>query len=116
MFNEGMQYRAMGRSGLKLSALGLGGWTTYGASVKAEDTVRSIITHAYEQGINFFDISDIYEKGEAEKAMGKVFASGVHRREVDLSCRNGAVRGRESYRCRLRLNDSTISTACDPAF
>jgi voltage-dependent potassium channel beta subunit len=74
MFNESMQYRRMGRSGLKLSALGLGGWTTYGASVKEEDTVRSIITHAYEQGINYFDISDIYEKGEAEKAMGKVFA------------------------------------------
>jgi len=74
MFNESMQYRRMGRSGLTLSAIGLGGWTTYGASVKAEDTVRSIITAAFEAGINYFDISDIYEKGEAERAMGKVFA------------------------------------------
>jgi voltage-dependent potassium channel beta subunit len=74
MFHEQMQYRRMGRSGLKLSAVSLGGWTTYGASVKEEDTVRSIITHAYEAGINYFDISDIYEKGEAERAMGKVFA------------------------------------------
>jgi voltage-dependent potassium channel beta subunit len=84
MFNENMQYRRMGRSGLKLSALSLGGWTTYGASVKAEDTVRSIITHAYEQGVNFFDISDIYEKGEAEKAMGKVFAE-LPRHELVIS-------------------------------
>lgn len=72
MFNENMTYRRMGNSGLRLSVLGLGGWTTYGASVKEEDTVRSIITHAYESGINFFDIADIYEKGEAETAMGEV--------------------------------------------
>lgn len=84
MFNENMQYRRMGRSGLKLSALSLGGWTTYGASVKEEDTVRSIITHAYEAGINFYDISDIYEKGEAEKAMGKVFAE-LPRHELVIS-------------------------------
>jgi voltage-dependent potassium channel beta subunit len=84
MFNQAMQYRRMGRSGLKLSALGLGGWTTYGASVKEEDTVRNIITHAYEQGINFFDISDIYEKGEAEKSMGKVFRD-LPRHELVIS-------------------------------
>jgi voltage-dependent potassium channel beta subunit len=74
MFNENMEYRRMGSSGLQLSAISLGGWTTYGASVKEEDTVRSILMHAYEAGINYFDISDIYEKGEAERAMGKVFA------------------------------------------
>lgn len=74
MFNKAMTYRYMGHTGLQLSALGLGGWTTYGASVKDEDTVESIIKFAFESGINFFDISDIYEKGEAEKSMGKVFA------------------------------------------
>ena len=84
MFHTDMSYRRMGKTGLKLSALSLGGWTTYGASVKAEDTVRSIIRHAYESGINFFDISDIYEKGEAERAMGKVFAE-LPRHELVIS-------------------------------
>jgi voltage-dependent potassium channel beta subunit len=84
MFNPGMQYRYMGKSGLRLSALSLGGWTTYGASVKAEDTVRSIIRAAYEAGVNFFDISDIYEKGEAEKAMGAVFKD-LPRHELVIS-------------------------------
>lgn len=84
MFNENMQYRYMGDSGLQLSALALGGWTTYGASVKDEDTVESIIKHAYESGINFFDISDIYEKGEAEIAMGKVFKD-LPRHELVIS-------------------------------
>ena len=84
MFNENMQYRYMGKSGLRLSVLGLGGWTTYGASVKNEDTTASIIRHAYESGINFFDISDIYEKGEAEIAMGKVFKD-LPRHELVIS-------------------------------
>ena len=84
MFNADMQYRRMGTSGLKLSALGLGGWTTYGASVKDTDTVESIITAAFNAGVNFFDISDIYEKGEAEKAMGKVFAK-MPRHELVIS-------------------------------
>lgn len=84
MFNETMQYRYMGDTGIQLSALGLGGWTTYGASVKDEDTVESIIRHAYESGVNFFDISDIYEKGEAEIAMGKVFKD-LPRHELVIS-------------------------------
>lgn len=84
MFHKEMTYRRLGSSGLKLSALSLGGWTTYGASVKAQDTVRSIIRAAYSAGVNFFDISDIYEKGEAEKAMGKVFAE-LPRQELVIS-------------------------------
>jgi voltage-dependent potassium channel beta subunit len=84
MFHKEMTYRRVGKSGLKLSALSLGGWTTYGASVKAEDTVRGILRAAYGAGVNFFDISDIYEKGEAERAMGKVFAE-LPRHELVIS-------------------------------
>lgn len=84
MFNADMQYRRLGNAGIRLSAIGLGGWTTYGASVKAEDTVRGIIRAAFEAGVNFFDISDIYEKGEAERAMGKVFAE-LPRHELVIS-------------------------------
>ena len=69
MFHKDMPYRRLGNAGIKLSAISLGGWTTYGASVKAEDTVRGIIRAAYEAGVNFFDISDIYEKGEAERIL-----------------------------------------------
>lgn len=84
MFNAAMQYRKMGASGLRLSALALGGWTTYGASVKDSDTVERIITAAFEAGVNFFDISDVYEKGEAEKSMGKVLAK-LPRHELVIS-------------------------------
>lgn len=67
-----MQYRALGKSGLKLSAVGLGGWTTFGGSVNNPKIISDIINRAFESGINFFDIADIYAKGESEKAMGEV--------------------------------------------
>lgn len=70
MFNPNMPYRSLGRCGTKVSAYSLGGWTTFGGSVKDFTTVGSILRLAYEAGINFFDIADIYAKGESEKIMG----------------------------------------------
>ncbi len=70
MFNPNMPYRNMGRCGLKLSAFSLGGWTTFGGSVKDFTSIRSILHQAYDSGINFFDIADVYAKGDAERMMG----------------------------------------------
>lgn len=67
-----MKYRNLGASGLKISALSLGGWTTFGGSIADDKLVKTIIYAAFEAGINFFDIADIYAKGEAERLMGKV--------------------------------------------
>jgi voltage-dependent potassium channel beta subunit len=69
-----MNYRSLGRSGLKVSELSLGGWMTFGRSVKDSKIAKQIITKAYESGINFFDIADIYATGESEKMMGKVLS------------------------------------------
>ncbi|MBN2471250.1 MAG: aldo/keto reductase [Anaerolineae bacterium] len=69
-----MQYRRLGQAGMKVSALSLGGWTTYGDIVKDQDITRDIIVRAYDAGINFFDIADAYAKGTAEQMMGKVLA------------------------------------------
>ncbi len=67
-----MNYRRLGRSGLRVSALSLGGWTTFGTVVNDHDDVKSIIHRAFDAGVNFFDIADVYAKGEAEKQMGDV--------------------------------------------
>ncbi len=67
-----MEYRRLGQSGLKISALSLGGWITFGNSVKDEKLAKNIIHTAYDNGINFFDIADIYAKGESEKLMGSI--------------------------------------------
>ncbi|MDG0815266.1 aldo/keto reductase [Bdellovibrio svalbardensis] len=70
MSNPNMPYRNLGRCGLKLSQFSLGGWTTFGGSVKDFTSVRSILHVAFEAGINFFDIADVYAKGESERIMG----------------------------------------------
>jgi voltage-dependent potassium channel beta subunit len=69
-----MKYRRLGESGLQVSELSLGGWTTFGGSVKDKQLVHQIIARAYDSGVNFFDIADVYATGEAEKMMGEVLA------------------------------------------
>ncbi|MCA0757776.1 aldo/keto reductase family protein [Paenibacillus sp. N4] len=64
-----MQYRRLGRSGLKVSEIGLGSWLTYGTAT-AEETAKSCIHKAYDLGINFFDTANAYNNGEAEIVMG----------------------------------------------
>ena len=67
-----MEYRRLGNAGLKVSTVALGGWTTFGASIQDDDLARQIITTAYDNGVNFFDIADAYARGESERWMGKV--------------------------------------------
>ena len=68
-----MQYRRLGRSGMKVSSISLGSWLTYGGHVEQE-TAISCIDRAYELGINFFDTANVYMRGEAEKVVGKALA------------------------------------------
>lgn len=65
-----MEYRKLGRTGLKVSEISLGSWLTYGGYVEKENAVRSIET-AYDLGINFFDTANVYEKGAAEELVGE---------------------------------------------
>ncbi|WP_128101959.1 aldo/keto reductase family protein [Paenibacillus sp. DCT19] len=62
-----MKYRRLGRSGLKVSEIGLGSWLTYG-SATSEEVARACMHKAYELGINFFDTSNSYPG--AEEVMG----------------------------------------------
>jgi len=65
-----MQYRRLGRSGLKVSEVGLGSWLTYGRSVD-ERTATDIIQRAFELGVNFFDTANVYGRGAAEEVVGR---------------------------------------------
>ncbi|WP_027480585.1 aldo/keto reductase family protein [Deinococcus pimensis] len=67
-----MEYRNLGRSGLKVSEIALGGWVTFGMSVNDQQMVRDIVTKAYELGVNFFDQADVYARGKSEEMMGEV--------------------------------------------
>ncbi len=65
-----MQYRRLGSAGMKVSAISLGGWINYGEGKVAADVAREVVVTAYEQGINFYDLADIYGNGQAEEQMG----------------------------------------------
>ncbi len=67
-----MLYRRLGRCGLQVSAFSLGGWTTFGSSITDSSTTDAIVRRAFDAGVNFFDIADVYAKGEAERQMGAV--------------------------------------------
>ncbi|MFK7692664.1 aldo/keto reductase family protein [Paenibacillus sp. HJGM_3] len=69
-----MQYRNLGKSGVKVSEISLGSWLTYGGYVERENAVKSIET-AYSLGVNFFDTANVYERGAAEVVMGETLRS-----------------------------------------
>ncbi|MDG2152473.1 MAG: aldo/keto reductase [Crocinitomicaceae bacterium] len=66
-----MEYKNLGKSGLKVSRLSLGSWLTFGKLI--DDKVSEKLMHyAYDNGVNFFDNAEIYARGKSEKVMGKI--------------------------------------------
>ncbi|MBX7214571.1 MAG: aldo/keto reductase [Thermoflexales bacterium] len=74
-----MQYRRLGSSGLKLSALSLGSWVTFKFQV-GEDTAYEIMKTAYDAGVNFFDNAEAYASGQSETIMGATLKRAGWRR------------------------------------
>ncbi len=66
-----MEYRKMGKTGLKLSVLSYGSWVTFSKQVddSASDRLMGL---AYDNGVNFFDNAEAYEGGRSEEMMGRV--------------------------------------------
>jgi voltage-dependent potassium channel beta subunit len=75
-----MNYRRLGKTGLKVSELSLGSWVTYGGQV-GDDAAKQCMVAAYEAGVNFFDGAEVYSKGEAERSMGRVLKQTGWRRQ-----------------------------------
>jgi voltage-dependent potassium channel beta subunit len=65
-----MEYRRLGKSGLRVSEFSFGAWVTFAKQV-GEDDAASIMAAAYDGGINFFDNAEGYEQGNAELVMGE---------------------------------------------
>ena len=74
-----MNYRRLGRSGLKVSELSFGSWVTY-ANQLGTDAARECMAAAYDAGVNFFDNAEAYAKGESERIMGEVLRRSGWRR------------------------------------
>ncbi len=64
-----MEYRRLGRAGIKISVLSLGSWVTFHHQLSVDAAVKLMQT-AYEAGVNFFDNAEVYALGKSEEIMG----------------------------------------------
>ena len=73
-----MNYRKLGRYGIRVSEVALGGWLTQGRSID-DATTEAIVHRAFDLGINLFDTADAYNNGEAERALARAIRSFARR-------------------------------------
>ncbi|KAL4453455.1 hypothetical protein ABPG74_017662 [Tetrahymena malaccensis] len=80
-----MEYRFLGNTGLKVSAIGFGNWLNSDTSDRKQKMIE-LIKRAYSLGINFFDTAEAYGQGEGEIQFGEAFkALGAPRQELVIS-------------------------------
>lgn len=107
-----MEYRNLGKSGLRVSELSYGSWVTFSLQLdkaKAKKTIK----HAYDSGINFFDNAEVYASGASEKIMGEViYGLGLQRDTYIVSSK--VFWGGQAVTQR-GLNSKHIREACDAA-
>jgi aryl-alcohol dehydrogenase-like predicted oxidoreductase len=77
-----MEYRHLGRSGLKISEIAYGNWITHGSQVE-EDAARACVAEALDQGITTFDTADVYAGTRAEEVLGRAL-HGVRRESLEI--------------------------------
>src|SRR5579862_8038959 len=75
-YDPGMEYRILGRTGVKVSQLCLGAMMFGQWGNKDHDESIRIIHRALDAGINFIDTADVYSQGESEVIVGKALAGG----------------------------------------
>lgn len=69
-----MEYRRLGRSGLRVSVLSFGSWVSFGTQLDT-DRAAGCLDVAYQGGVNFFDNAESYARGESERIMGGAIRS-----------------------------------------
>jgi len=80
-----MEYRFLGKSGLKVSALSFGSWVTFGDQMNV-DAAYDCMKTAFDAGVNFFDNAEVYAAGQSETIMGEVLRkAGWRRADLVLS-------------------------------
>lgn len=107
-----MEYRRLGKSGLKLGAFSFGSWVTFARQVD-RSLAKDMMALAYERGVNFFDNAEVYEKGQSEIFMGEIFqALGWSR---DSFCVSSKVFWGGDKPTQLGLNRKHVFDACHAA-
>lgn len=79
-----MQYRNVGKAGIKVSEIALGSWMTRLEDAEATENAMAIARKAFDSGVNFFDCADAYSGGDAEVFLGR-FIKDIPREETVIS-------------------------------
>ena len=69
-----MEYRKLGKSGLKVSELSFGSWVTFNTQVDTK-LAEDMFKVCFDSGINFFDNAEGYDRGKSEEVMGQALKS-----------------------------------------
>ncbi|MCK2220631.1 aldo/keto reductase family protein [Actinomadura sp. ATCC 31491] len=77
-----MEFRHLGRSGLKVSEISYGNWLTHGSQVE-EDAAKQCVQAALDEGITTFDTADVYAGTKAEEVLGRAL-KGVRRESLEI--------------------------------
>jgi aryl-alcohol dehydrogenase-like predicted oxidoreductase len=77
-----VEFRHLGRSGLKISEIAYGNWITHGSQVE-EDAAKACVAAALDEGITTFDTADVYAGTRAEEVLGRAL-HGVRRESVEI--------------------------------
>src|SRR3954454_7169973 len=77
-----MEFRNLGRSGLKISEIAYGNWLTHGSQVE-EEAARACVQAALDVGITTFDTADVYANTRAETVLGNALA-GERRERLEI--------------------------------
>jgi aryl-alcohol dehydrogenase-like predicted oxidoreductase len=77
-----MQFRHLGKSGLKVSEISYGNWLTHGSQVE-EEQAHACVLQALEEGITTFDTADVYANTKAESVLGRAL-KGVRRESLEI--------------------------------
>ncbi|MCB8918738.1 MAG: aldo/keto reductase [Ardenticatenaceae bacterium] len=75
-----MEYRRLGKSGLRVSALSFGSWVTFSNQLGVS-TAKDCLAAAYDAGVNFFDNAEVYALGQSEIVMGEALKELGWRRD-----------------------------------
>jgi len=111
-----MEYRHLGKSGLKVSALSFGSWVTFSKQI-SDKVADELMGLAYDNGVNFFDNAEIYALGESEKMMGRVIKKKKwDRTSILISSKVFfGFRGKENKPNQTGLSRKHVIEACNEA-
>ena len=78
-----MEYRHLGRAGIRMSELSYGSWVTFNNQLDSK-TATDCMSAAYDRGVNFFDCAEVYAGGRAEELLGAALKKLAWRRSSYL--------------------------------